>query len=76
MRLFLTIITAAVAYVKLNDSRLGRIPQRALQLSPKRVAPEDIPPLRKRLADENKSIDDQMPTKTGRRYIVVGGVSV
>ncbi|KAL1718182.1 hypothetical protein EV715DRAFT_201407 [Schizophyllum commune] len=73
LRLFLTIITAAVAYVKLNDSRLGRIPQRALQLSPKRVAPEDIPPLRKRLADENKSIDDQMPTKTGRRYIVVGG---
>ncbi|KAI5888688.1 NAD(P)-binding protein [Schizophyllum commune H4-8] len=70
---FVLIVIAAAAYIKLNDSRLGKIPPRALQFSPKRVKPEDILLLRARLEDETKSIDDQMPPVTGRRYIVIGG---
>ncbi|KAI4520371.1 NAD(P)-binding protein [Schizophyllum commune Loenen D] len=73
LQTFLLVVFVAVAYIRLNDSRLKRIPTRALQFSPKRVTPEDIPPLRKRIAEENKSVDDQMPPKTGRRYIVIGG---
>ena len=75
LQTFLLVVIVAVAYIRLNDSCLERIPPRALQFSPKRVTPEDIPPLRKRIAEENKLVDDQMPPKTGRRYIVIGGVS-
>ncbi|KAL1747410.1 3-beta hydroxysteroid dehydrogenase/isomerase family-domain-containing protein [Schizophyllum fasciatum] len=60
-------------YIKLNDSRLKTIPQRVLRLSPKRVTHEDVSRLEKELTAKGIAIEDQLPPRTGRRYIVVGG---
>ena len=62
-------------YLRLNDWRLARVPEDALILSPKRSTAEDARSLAAQL-DESPpiSIHDQLPPKTGRRYIVVGGV--
>ncbi|KAH8830020.1 NAD-P-binding protein [Flagelloscypha sp. PMI_526] len=62
-----------VLYVRVNDAKLLQIPPRALELSPKRCMPSDVPRLYQELKEAPISIDDQIPTKTGRRYIVVGG---
>ncbi len=63
-----------LAYIRDNDRKLKAIPARAAQFSPNRWSPKDV----ERRASECEltapSIDDQLPPKTGRRYIVVGGV--
>ncbi|KAK0232310.1 NAD-P-binding protein [Armillaria nabsnona] len=62
-----------LAYIHDNDRKLKAIPVRAAQFSPNRWSPKDV----ERMASECElaapSIDDQLPPKTGRRYIVVGG---
>ncbi|KAJ7432891.1 3-beta hydroxysteroid dehydrogenase/isomerase family-domain-containing protein [Mycena galericulata] len=60
-------------YVRLNDHRLSRIPERVLALSPTRARVEDIRRGAAKLRDSPISIADQIPPKTRRRYIVVGG---
>ncbi|KAL1658538.1 hypothetical protein GGF50DRAFT_67026 [Schizophyllum commune] len=66
-------VVAPLTYLKLNDSRVKSIPARVLQFSPKRLTPEDVPRLEKELAARGASIQDQLPPKTGRRYIIIGG---
>lgn len=66
-------IFVPLAYIHLNDARLKRVPQSASQFSPKRLTPEAITALEKQLAEKDTTIDDQIPPKTERRYIVVGG---
>ncbi|KAJ7755324.1 3-beta hydroxysteroid dehydrogenase/isomerase family-domain-containing protein [Mycena maculata] len=60
-------------YTRLNDYRLTRIPESALSFSPVRARPEDTRRTAARLLESPISIADQVPPKTGRRYIVVGG---
>lgn len=62
-------------YVRFNDNALGSIPARALAFSPKRWTPDDVSALAKQLRSQQAiDITAQIPPKTGRRYIVVGGV--
>ncbi|KAJ7152589.1 3-beta hydroxysteroid dehydrogenase/isomerase family-domain-containing protein [Mycena crocata] len=60
-------------YTRLNDRRLTYIPKSALSFSPARCTPEDVQKTAARLAKSPISISDQIPPKTGRRYIVIGG---
>jgi hypothetical protein len=61
-------------YLHINDKRLSRIPDDALALSAKRCTPENVRSLTAELAESPISSKEQLPPKTGRRYIVVGGV--
>lgn len=60
-------------YINLNDRRLTHIPPSAFQVSPARCTPEDVHETAARLRENPPSITDQIPPKTDRRYIVVGG---
>ncbi|KAK7452175.1 hypothetical protein VKT23_012278 [Stygiomarasmius scandens] len=60
-------------YIRFNDRALENIPKRALEVSPKRCTPQDVLSTAQSLSANPVSIDDQIPPKTGRRYIVVGG---
>ncbi|KAJ7207206.1 NAD(P)-binding protein [Mycena pura] len=60
-------------YIRLNDWRLTHIPKSALAVSPTRATPEDVRRTAVKLCKSPISIADQIPPKTGRRYIVVGG---
>ncbi|KAJ7135962.1 hypothetical protein C8R44DRAFT_609168 [Mycena epipterygia] len=60
-------------YTRFNDWRLTHIPESALAFSPARCTPEDVRATAARLLKSPISIADQIPPKTGRRYIVVGG---
>ncbi|KAJ7432885.1 3-beta hydroxysteroid dehydrogenase/isomerase family-domain-containing protein [Mycena galericulata] len=60
-------------YTRLNDHRLTRIPERALSFSPVRTRPEETHQTAAKLLAYPISISDQIPPRTGRRYIVVGG---
>jgi hypothetical protein len=62
-------------YVRFNDRRLSSIPARALAVSRERVTPELAERVAKELVEAPMSALSHMPPKTGRRYIVVGGVS-
>lgn len=74
--LALSPILLLVLYIHWNDRRLTQIPPRALYFSSKRHTADDIHAEAERLAAA-PPIDDteKIPPKTGRRYIVVGGVS-
>jgi len=64
-------------YIHWNDKALKRIPASVLYFSPKRCSAQDVRAMAESLANSPPiSIKDKqnMPPKTGRRYIVVGGV--
>ncbi|KAG5642648.1 hypothetical protein DXG03_002387 [Asterophora parasitica] len=62
-------------YVPLNNYRLTRLPKEAAAFSPVRWTPESVREDAAKLAQKLPiTINDQLPPKTGRRYIVVGGV--
>ncbi|KAJ7274971.1 hypothetical protein C8J57DRAFT_1224522 [Mycena rebaudengoi] len=61
-------------YIRLNDARLTHIPKSVLSMTPIRATPENIRQTDARLKSAAPiSIVDQLPPKTGRRYLVVGG---
>ncbi|KAJ7135961.1 NAD-P-binding protein [Mycena epipterygia] len=60
-------------YIRLNDRRLTHIPKSALAFSPVRYTVEDVRKTTARLLESPISTADQIPPKTGRRYIIVGG---
>ncbi|KAK0192220.1 hypothetical protein F5146DRAFT_1120147 [Armillaria mellea] len=62
-----------LAYIRGNDRKLKTIPARAAYFSPNRWSPKDVERMASRCKLGAPSIDDQLPPKTGRRYIVVGG---
>ncbi|KAF5390106.1 hypothetical protein D9757_003849 [Collybiopsis confluens] len=64
-----------VAYISINDAALGRIPTRVAEAAPenKRWRKADFEEVSKRLDENPIRIEDALPPKTGRRYIVVGG---
>jgi hypothetical protein len=61
-------------YIRHNDKCLTRLPPEALAFSPTRYTENIALTAAKRFAENPISMLDQMPPKTGRRYIVVGGV--
>ena len=74
--LVLSPILLLVLYIYWNDSRLTQIPPRVLCFSSKRHTAEDVHAEAERLAAAPPIEDtEKIPPRTGRRYIVVGGVS-
>ncbi|KAF5353801.1 hypothetical protein D9758_010583 [Tetrapyrgos nigripes] len=72
--LLLVLLVLLGLYIWSNDRALRSIPKRALEVSPTRLTPEDVLVTAKRLSSSRPmSVDDQIPPKTGRRYIVIGG---
>ncbi|KAF5344060.1 hypothetical protein D9757_015522 [Collybiopsis confluens] len=67
-----------VAYISINDAALGRIPTRVAEAAPanKRWRTADFEEVSKRLDENPIRIEDALPPKTGRRYIVVGGLGI
>lgn len=59
-------------YILQNDPKLARLPKHAAKLAPNRVDPANARADAAR--DVPSNINDQIPPRTGRRYIVVGGV--
>ena len=65
----------AFIYIRINDAKLTRLPPEALAISPHRWTDEEILETYARLKDGPKSLfEGKLPPKTGRRYIVTGGV--
>lgn len=58
-------------YVRLNDRKIMRLPSELKGIAANPFTPEAI---RKAAETDPISIGDVLPPKTGRRYIVVGGV--
>ncbi|KAF5390124.1 hypothetical protein D9757_003853 [Collybiopsis confluens] len=67
-------VAICYVYIQYNDKKLAQIPDRALKYSPERVEPEDVGKLSQQLrTGQTIEATPQLPPKTGRRYIVVGG---
>jgi hypothetical protein len=62
-------------YIRHNDKRLLGVPSRALAVSPERWTAHGILQTAQSLAEKPIYARDRLPPQTGRRYIVVGGVS-
>lgn len=69
----LGLLITSVLYIRRNDSALTTTPQEALTFSPKRCSEDDVRLIASGFDEKPISILDQLPPKTGRRYIVVGG---
>lgn len=73
----LTVSVIAVLYIWLNDAKLTRLPSEAAHISPERWSDETTRECYASMRDSPSSLlDGKLPPSTGRRYIVVGGVSV
>lgn len=65
-----------VVYIKTNDAKLRRISPEAAAFAPNRWKEEDVGRTSEQLSASPASLlDDKLPPKTGRRYIITGGVS-
>lgn len=62
-------------YVKLNDAKLLRVPPEVRAQETSNFSLENIRSTATRLEDSPLQINSRLPPRTGRRYIVVGGVS-
>lgn len=72
---FIIFVAFLVWYIHRNDKRLACLPKDALTFSPERWTAESTRAHAARLAKSPPiSVHEQLPPKTGRRYIVVGGV--
>ena len=78
MILYGTLVVLAVLYVWLNDKAVRHVPRSVLNLSPRRWTTDDFKRVVKELEEKVDTMEEkkkvQTPPKTGRRYIVVGGV--
>lgn len=71
----LIIVSLVFLYGVLNDRKLGQLPPEAeLVFSPARVTPQGVRAAAKALSKNPVVMNNFLPPKTGRRYIVVGGV--
>ncbi|KAG6909170.1 hypothetical protein DXG01_001797 [Tephrocybe rancida] len=68
------ILSGLVLYARINNRRLLRLPDEVAALSPERWTPGYSRKAAEKLAKSPSiTINEQIPPKTGRRYIVVGG---
>jgi hypothetical protein len=73
--LFLFLVLLLYLYIRLNDAKTMRLPDEvASAFSPHRISAKDA--LEAAATSETRRFDSKtfLPPKTGRRYIVVGGV--
>ncbi|KAK7457004.1 hypothetical protein VKT23_010307 [Stygiomarasmius scandens] len=62
-----------VMYVRINDNALTRVPSRIQAVSPTRWTREQFAQVSKKMSDSPISVKQNLPPRTGRRYIVTGG---
>lgn len=62
-------------YVRKNDQGLTRLSAEALAFSPTRYTEDLAHSAATQFAKQPVSVSEHLPPKTGRRYIIVGGVS-
>jgi hypothetical protein len=62
-------------YGKLNDAKLTKVPPEVRAQASADFSPENIRLTAARLKQSPLQINNRLPPRTGRRYIVVGGVS-
>ena len=70
----LTVLLLVYLYVKLNDAKLAKVPPGVRAQTSGDFSPDNIRSTAKRLKDSPLQISNRLPSRTGRRYIVVGGV--
>ncbi|KAJ3732598.1 NAD(P)-binding protein [Lentinula guzmanii] len=68
---FVLLFTAG--YISLNDAALTRIPLRVLSLPPVRWRKAEFEAVTEKMKECPPSIEEHLPPKTSRKYIVVGG---
>jgi hypothetical protein len=74
--LFVPLISLLIyIYVKLNDAKLSKVPPEVRAQASCDFSPENIRLTAKRLKDSPLELKSHLPPRTGRRYVVVGGVS-
>ena len=61
-------------YAKLNDAKLTKVPSEVRALATCDFSPENIRLTAARLKQSPLRIKSRLPPRTGRRYIIVGGV--
>ena len=72
--IFLMTLLLAHLYAKLNDAKLTKVPSEVRALATCDFSPENIRLTAARLKESPLQINSRLPPRTGRRYIVVGGV--
>ena len=63
-------------YIRHNDASLTDQPQEALSHSPKRYTEDEVLVTAEHLVRNPIDVSSHLPPRTGRRYIVVGGVRI
>lgn len=71
----LLLLYLAYLYIAHNDRGLSALPPQALAFNSHRYGNKEIEETAERLRNAPTSILDGLPPKTGRKYIVTGGVS-
>lgn len=75
LSLLFIILSLVFLYGYLNDRKLGQLPPKAvLMFSPERLTPQGVRAAAEALSKNPVVMKNFLPQKTGRRYIVVGGV--
>lgn len=72
--LSLTALLLIYLYGKLNDTKLAKVPPEVRAQMACDFSPENIRLTAARLKESPLQISSRLPPRTGRRYIVVGGV--
>ena len=72
---FFIFVSLVFLYGYLNDRKLGKLPPEVeLVFSPTRVTPQMVRATAEALSKNPVIMKNFLPPKTGRRYIVIGGV--
>ncbi|KAG2033949.1 3-beta hydroxysteroid dehydrogenase/isomerase family-domain-containing protein [Suillus americanus] len=66
------IVLLIYLYVRFNDQGLSQLPSEATAFAPNRFTQHDVRETAEKLTSSPKNVKDTLPTKTERRYIVVG----
>jgi hypothetical protein len=72
--IFIIPLVVLYLYIRHNDKKIMHLPDDVAAISAKELTPEVIQATVQQLADNPITITSMLPPKTGRRYIVVGGV--
>jgi hypothetical protein len=73
--LSLTALLLIYLYAKLNDGKLSKVPPEIRAQATCDFSPENIRLTAARLKESPLQINSRLPPRTGRLYVVVGGVS-
>jgi hypothetical protein len=65
---------ALYLYIRHNDKKIMRLPDDVAAISAKELTPEVIHATAQKLVRNPITVTNVLPPKTGRRYMVVGGV--